>query len=181
MLNAELYDFIIERLRAWYLDGQAPGFSRGEVSAEMFESVRVRAPASPLDFHARMQAVRSFLSMAEAEGLAVANKRIANILKGVSDAVPERVDPALFDAREERRLQETLDGLLPLHRSAVASRRYAEVLRHLAALRDPVDEFFTAVMVMTDDTARRRNRLALLQQLRRLFLDVADLSCLPAP
>lgn len=180
-LTAELYDFIIERLRAWYFDGQAPGFARDEVSAEMFESVRVRAPASPLDFHARMQAVRSFLSMAEAGSLAIANKRIANILKGVQDTVPEQADPALFDAREEHRLQETLDGILPMHRAALASRRYGEVLRHLATLRDPVDAFFTSVMVMTDDTARRRNRLALLQQLRRLFLDVADLSCLPAP
>jgi glycyl-tRNA synthetase beta chain len=54
-------------------------------------------------------------------------------------------------------------------------------LRQLAALRDPVDAFFTAVLVMTDEAPRRRNRLAQLQRLRHLFLDVADLSCLPAP
>jgi glycyl-tRNA synthetase beta chain len=180
-LAGELYDFVIDRLRAWYLDGQAPGLAAGEISAEMFEAVRVRAPASPLDFHARLLAVRSFMSMSEAASLAVANKRIANILKGIADDVPESVDPRLFDAAEERRLHETVDGLLPVHQAALAARQYSEVLRRLAALRDPVDAFFTTVMVMTDDARRRRNRLALLHRLRRLFLDVADLSCLPAP
>jgi glycyl-tRNA synthetase beta chain len=116
--------------------------------------------------------------MSEAPSLAVANKRIANILKGVTDKLPATVDPALFAAPEERRLHEAVDGLMPLHQSDLAARHYSELLRRLAALRDPVDAFFTAVMVMTDDAARRRNRLALLQRLRHMFLDVADLSCL---
>jgi glycyl-tRNA synthetase beta chain len=179
-LAGELYDFIIERLRAWYLDGQAPGVAAGEVTPEMFEAVRVRAPASPLDFHSRLLAVRSFTRLREAESLAVANKRIANILKGVTDELPAEPSPALFDAGEERRLHEVVSGLIPMHQASLASRDYADVLRRLATLRGPVDEFFAAVMVMTDDVERRRNRLALLQRLRRLFLDVADLSCLSA-
>ncbi len=177
-LAAELYDFIMDRLRAWYLDGQAPGLACGDISTEMFEAVRVRAPASPLDFHARVQAVQAFMTMPEAQALAVANKRIANILKGVTEALPEAVDPALFEAPEETRLHQVVDGLLPLHQSGLASRQYRDVLRRLAALRDPVDAFFDAVMVMTDDAPRRRNRLALLQRLRHLFLDIADLSCI---
>ncbi len=179
-LAAELYDFIVERLRSYYLDGQAPGFAAGAVTAEMFEAVRLRTPASPLDFHARLEAVRAFMSMSEAPSLAVANKRIANILKGVQDEIPGPVDPALFEAAEERRLHDAVEGLLPLHAAGLAARRYGEVLQRLAALRDPVDAFFTAVMVMTDDVARRRNRIALLRRLRGLFLDVADLSCLNA-
>jgi len=179
-LGRELYDFLIDRLRAWYLDGQAPGFAAGEVTAEMFEAVRLRAPASPLDFHARLQAVRTFMAMSEAPSLAVANKRIANILKGAAEPLPEAADPARFEAAEERRLHEAVTALLPLHQAGLASRRYGEVLQRLAGLRDPVDAFFTAVMVMTDDPVQRRNRLALLQGLRRLFLDVADLSCLNA-
>jgi glycyl-tRNA synthetase beta chain len=179
-LAKELYDFIMDRLRAWYLDGQAPGIAAGEVSAEMFEAVRVRSPASALDFHARVLAVRDFMSMSEAQSLAVANKRIANILKGVTEELPAEVRPDLFDAAEERVLHEAVNGLLPLHRATLAAREYAEALRRLAALRDPVDAFFTAVMVMTEDPDRRRNRLALLHRLRCLFLDVADLSSLPA-
>jgi glycyl-tRNA synthetase beta chain len=177
-LATELYEFMIDRLRAWYMDGQAPGLAPGDISPEIFEAVRLRSPASPLDFDERLRAVTAFMSMSEAQSLAVANKRIANILKGVTDPLPPDIDPALFDQREERRLHEALEDLLPLHRSGLASRQYAEVLRRLAALRDPLDAFFTAVMVMTEDERRRRNRLALLQRLRRVFLDVADLSCL---
>jgi glycyl-tRNA synthetase beta chain len=178
-LEKDLYEFIMERLRAWYLDGQAPGLGRDAVTAEMFEAVWLRSPASPLDFHQRLLAVRSFLTLAEAQSLAVANKRIANILKGVTDDIPPAVDPALFESQEEQQLHDAVGGLSALHQSGLAERRYGEVLSRLAALRDPVDAFFTKVMVMTDDVGRRRNRLALLQQLRRLFLDVADLSCLP--
>ncbi len=177
-LVGELYDFIVDRLRAWYLDGQAPGFAPGDVTAEMFEAVRVRAPPSPLDFHERLRAVKSFMTMSEAQSLAIANKRIANILKAAAETPGTAVNPALFDAGEERRLYQAVEEILPLHLSGLATHQYGDVLKRLAALRDPVDAFFTSVMVMTDDASRRRNRLALLQQLRLLFLDVADLSCL---
>jgi len=177
-LAAELYEFLVERLRAWYLDGQAPGLPAGAISTEMFEAVGLRAPASPLDFHARLLAVQAFMRMPEAPSLAVANKRIANILRGSSEPLPEAADPALFRATEERALHAALTALLPAHRDGLAARRYGEVLRRLAGLHEPLDAFFTAVMVMSEDPAERRNRLALLQELRRLFLDVADLSCL---
>lgn len=177
-LGRDLYDFIIERLRAWYLDGQAPGIAAGQVTAEMFEAVRVRAPASPLDFHARLQALRSFMTMDEAPSLAIANKRIANILKAANGPAAAVVDAALFETAEERSLHAALLALLPLHQAGLAGRHYGEVLQRLAKLRDPVDAFFSAVMVMSDNAALRRNRLALLQGLRQLFLDVADLSCL---
>ncbi len=98
----------------------------------------------------------------------------------MTEELPAEVRPDLFDAAEERVLHEAVNGLLPLHRATLAAREYAEALRRLAALRDPVDAFFTAVMVMTEDPDRRRNRLALLHRLRCLFLDVADLSSLPA-
>lgn len=179
-LAAELGNFIIDRLRAWYLDGQCPGLPEAAITAEMFEAVRARAPASPLDFHARLLAVRAFAHMPEAQSLAVANKRIANILKGITESLPVYPDPALFDAEQEARLQDALVRILPLHRSSLASRDYAGALARLATLREPVDAFFDAVMVMTDDAAKRRNRLALLGRLRALFLDVADLSGLTA-
>lgn len=177
-LAAGLYEFLIERLRAWYLDGQAPGLPAGAISTEMFEAVRLRAPASPLDFHARLLAVQAFMRMPEAPGLAMANKRIANILRGNSEALPASADPALFTAAEEGALHAAVAALLPGHQAGLAARRYDEVLQRLAGLREPLDAFFTAVMVMSEDPVERRNRLALLQELRRLFLDVADLSCL---
>ena len=63
-------------------------------------------------------------------------------------------------------------GRLPL----LESRQYTEALTALAELREPVDTFFDDVMVNVEDKATRKNRLALLSQLRALFLDVADIS-----
>ena len=175
----ELFAFIVERMRAYYLDGIAPGLEPGDVSVEMFESVRARAPGSPLDFHQRLEAVRSFLELDESESLAIANKRIANILRS-ADAAADGVDPSLFQADEERALSDAVDAVLPRHQADLEERNYTSVLHNLAALREPVDAFFDGVMVLAEDEAQRNNRLAQLTRLRELFLDVADLSCIPS-
>lgn len=176
-LAAELYDFIVERSRAWYLDGLAPGLPAGAVTPETFEAVRLRRPASPVDFHARLLGVHAFTSLPEAESLAVANKRIANILRtaGADDHV---VDPAGFEAAEERALHAAIESVTSSHRQHLARRDYRQALLGLATLKSPVDDFFAAVMVMAEDEALRKNRLAQLRRLRGMFLEVADLSCL---
>jgi glycyl-tRNA synthetase beta chain len=167
----EIYDFIVDRLRALYLD-------RGDVSGEMFEAVRCRRPASLLDFDERLKAVVSFVTHDAAESLAAVNKRIANILRQAGyDAEPDaEPDVALFDVAAEK----SLFGSLRAARSDLAEllpqRRYAEALTRLAELRQPVDTFFDDVMVMADNEDLRRNRLALLAKLRAQFLDVADIS-----
>lgn len=178
-LAVELYGFLVDRLKSYYLEGLAPDFSGGGVTPELFESVRARAPASALDFHERLKAVRSFMTLGEAQSLTAANKRIANILKGAAAETFGAIDPSLFEDDAERRLQSAVSGLTASHREDLAARRYADALRRLAGLREPVDQFFDAVMVMAPDAAQRRNRLALLQCLRDLFLDVADLSAIP--
>jgi len=163
-LATELFDFILERARAWYLDGLAPGLAAGTVTAETFEAVRLRRPSSPVDFHARLLGVQSFLGLAEAESLAVANKRIANILR-TAGAGDQRVEPALFEAPEERSLHLAIEKVSAGHRQHLAQRDYRQALQGLAALKAPVDAFFEAVLVMADVPAVRQNRLA---QLRRL-------------
>lgn len=178
-LCKELYDFIIERLRAWYLDGLAPELPAGSVTPAMFEAVRARAPASPRDFHARLLAVQQFMGRPEAESLAAANKRIANILKGAADD-SQPVDPDRFTQAEEHALLDAIAHAEPGHQARIARRDYTAVLLELTTLRAPVDAFFDAVLVMAEDAGERRNRLALLRRLRGLFLDVADLSQLPA-
>ncbi|MEO8443773.1 MAG: glycine--tRNA ligase subunit beta [Gammaproteobacteria bacterium] len=179
-LAAELYDFILERGRAWYLDGLAPGLPAGAVTTETFEAVRLRRPASPVDFHARLLGVRAFLALPEAESLAAANKRIANILRSAA-AGADRVDTALFEAPEEKALHAAIEQVTGPHRQHLARRQYREALQGLAALKAPVDAFFDAVLVMAEVPAVRNNRLAQLRRLRELFLDVADLSCLSTP
>lgn len=179
-LQQDLYDFIMERMRTWYIAGQAPDLAAGDVTAEMFEAVRSRAPASPYDFHLRVHAVYSFMRMDAAVSLAAANKRIANILKKASSAAAGKVVPELFDEKEEQALHQAVAGVMAGHKSDLEERKYESALARLAELRTPVDDYFEQVMVMSEDENRRNNRLAQLGQLRTLFLDVADISCIPS-
>jgi len=175
----ELYEFIIDRLKRYCLDGHSPGLPKGAVTPEIFESVRVHRATSPLDFHQRLIAVCRFMQLDSAESLAIANKRIANILKSAPDKTDSDVNPELFEADEERILHAAVNDILEAHAGGMEKRNYTEVLERLAGLKEPVDKYFDAVMVMADDADQRRNRLSLMNQLRQLFLDVADLSCIP--
>lgn len=179
-LTSDLYEFIIDRLRRYCLDGQSPELDKGIVTPEIFESVRVQRTTSPLDFHERLIAVCQFMQMSSAESLAVANKRIANILKSATDKIDSTVDPGIFEADEERALYDAVDKIRDIHSRDLDDKKYADVLERLASLREPVDSYFDTVMVMADDDDQRRNRLSLMNQLRQLFLDVADLSCIPS-
>lgn len=169
-LQEQTYAFIMERLRSYY---QEAG-----IGSEVFESVISRRPVRPLDFDARIRAVQAFRAMPEAASLAAANKRIANILRKIDETVPDGVDDALLREPAERALavavRDARERLMPL----IASGDYGAVLGHLAGLRAEVDAYFDSVMVMCEEAALRRNRLALLRDLQQLFLHVADLSAL---
>jgi glycyl-tRNA synthetase beta chain len=173
LVAGELYDYVMERLRAYYLEGSAC------VTTEMFDAVLVRRPASPLDFDARLRALAAFLTLPDAASLAAANKRIVNILRKAGDALAPRVEPALLQHSAELELARALEGLREDVEAMLAERRYEAALRRLATLRPQVDAFFDGVMVMAEDPALRANRLALLAALQRLFLETADLSRLP--
>jgi len=170
--QSELYEFILDRLRGYYTD-------QG-IAAEAFEAVRALAPASLLDFDRRLRAVVEFARLPDAAALAAANKRIGNLLRQYPDALPDRTDTDLLQQEAERALHGALQSALGDALPLIAEHRYVELLRRLAHLRAPVDAFFDAVMVMAEDPALRRNRVGLLAQLRRLFLQVADVSLLPA-
>ena len=169
-LCAELYAFISERLRRYFLDRDSG------LATETFDAVLSRQPSSMVDFDRRLRAVQAFIKLESASSLAAANKRIANILRkaeGPGDVVVKEKllsDPAevaLWSA-----LQDARSAVLPL----LESGEYGAVLTALSELRGPVDMFFDDVMVMADDEATKNNRLALLGELRALFLNVADIS-----
>ncbi|HEY6453077.1 MAG TPA: glycine--tRNA ligase subunit beta [Steroidobacteraceae bacterium] len=182
-LTAELYDFVLERLRAQYLERSG---SNG-ISTEQFDAVLATRPRSLLDFDARLRALVAFLARPEGASLASANKRIANILRKSAPAAPDaagtpgapQVEPSLLREPAERTLHRALEALRAQVETAVGRRDYASALDLLAGLRAAVDEFFDAVLVNDPDDALRRNRLALLSQLRALFAGIADLSRLP--
>ena len=169
-LAAEVYGFITERLRRYCLDRD------GSLDTQTFDAVMARQPASLVVFELRLHAVQAFLELEEAQSLASANKRIANILRqaDVGDDLVAREKLLVDDAEKTlfAALKQAEDTVRPL----LESRDYTEVLRELAGLRAAVDQFFDDVMVMVDDASLKNNRLALLGELRALFLDVADLS-----
>ncbi len=172
-LADEIYGYMMERLRAWYLES-----GRG-VTTEMFDAVLDTRPASPLDFDDRLRALASFLKLPDAAELTAANKRIANILRKAGEQPSPRVDPGLLADAEERKLAAEVEALRQDVERLVTARRYEEALARLASLRGPVDAFFDKVLVMADDVRVRANRLALLAALQRLFLHIANLSRLP--
>jgi glycyl-tRNA synthetase beta chain len=174
-LAAEVYDYIIERLRAYYVEGNA-GIT---VSAEMFDAVLATRPASALDFDARLRALVQFLQLPDAASLAAANKRIANILKKVTEPVGDVVDASRLIDPAEQVLSEQVDAIARDVEPKFAARDYTPALQMLAALRKATDDFFDSVMVNADDPALRANRLALLNRMRGLFMRAADLSRLP--
>ncbi len=169
-LCAELYGFIGDRTRGYFLDRDAG------LGVETFEAVMARQPSSLVDFDRRLAAVQTFARLDQAESLAAANKRIANILRKAGDPAGLAVTTGLLDVDAERALHGALENARKKVGPMLEQRRYAEILNELANLRDPVDRFFDDVMVMAEDEAVRNNRLALLGELRALFLDVADIS-----
>lgn len=168
----EVLAYIQERMRAHYLEAGYP--------AESFDAVLAAGGSRPLDFDARMRALAAFRERPEAESLAAANKRIANILrKSDLAAVPARVDASLLQVEAEKSLHAAIESIAARVESDVTGRRYDAALSRLAGLRPAIDAFFTDVMVNDPDAALRANRLALVARIRGLFAGVADFSRLP--
>jgi glycyl-tRNA synthetase beta chain len=172
----EVHQYVLERLRAYYLEGGATGFA---TTGEQLDAVLASHPRSPLDLDARLRALAGFLAQPAAAALTAANKRIANILRKSEAGTAGAIDPALLREPAERALAAALGRVRTPVEQALAQRDYASALATLAQLRAEVDAFFDAVMVNDPDAALRANRLALLGDLAGLFGRIADLSKLP--
>ena len=165
----QVLTYVLERFRSWYRD-------QG-VSAEVFLSVSTLGFTNPLDIDARIKAVAQFCLLPEADALSSANKRVSNILaKQLGTRMPEPLAQALLLESAEKSLARTIIALEDSCKPLLASRDYNTLLQDLSSLRAPVDHFFDEVMVMSEDSALRENRLSLLKRLRDLFLNVADIS-----
>ncbi|MDN4495902.1 glycine--tRNA ligase subunit beta [Pseudomonas mosselii] len=169
-LSEQVLEFVFDRLRARYEDEG--------IDVSTYLSVRALKPGSALDFDQRVQAVQAFRKLPEAEALAAANKRVSNLLGKAEGAIADQVEPKYFDNANEFSLYSAIQQADQAVQPMAAARQYSEALARLAALRDPVDAFFEAVMVNAEDAKVRANRYALLSRLRGLFLGVADISLL---
>ncbi len=162
-----VFAFVLERLRNLLREG---GAAPDEVEAIVAQNpTRIDLVAQ------RLEAVRAFKRLPEAEALAAANKRIRNILKSADGELP-LPQSALFAEDAERRLSTAMNALAPQVDALVAKRDYTGALSALAGIRADVDHFFDKVMVMADDAKLRANRLSLLHHLGRLMNQVADIS-----
>lgn len=169
-VQEDVVDFLLGRFRTWY---QEQG-----IAVDVIQAVLARRPTKPVDFDLRVKAVTEFRNLAAADALAAANKRVSNILAKVEGELPRGVNTSLLSEDAERALANAIDSAKKASESALQAGNYTEALSSLASLQEPVDAFFDNVMVNADDDAVRQNRLALLQNLRELFLQIADISVL---
>ena len=168
----DIYEFIIDRLRAYLRDQSVAG--KSFTSAEI-DAVLSQVPTQINDIIERLTAVREFNALAEAAQLAAANKRISNILKKTTTAIPSSCSKKLLQIPAEATLHQALEAITPALTAAYEKRQFVELLKVLVALSAPIDQFFADVMVMDPNPELRDNRLALLQQLHQKMNLVADL------
>jgi glycyl-tRNA synthetase beta chain len=169
--TSELKAFFVSRIRAMYVD-------QG-VSTQVFNAVEQTGIDSIIDVDLRITAVSKFNTLAEAEALAAANKRVANILaKNQREIDGLEVSEQLLTEDAEQSLFTELVAIESSVIDATNKQDYQAALETLSQLKVPLDRFFDQVMVMSDDEAVMLNRLNLLRRLRTLFLSVADISLL---
>jgi len=182
----DVENFILDRLPTWY---QEKG-----IRSDVVTAVRVQALSKPnrnmrydiylVDFNARVLAVSHFLSLDAAEALVAANKRVNNILTkavhtgDVNFELLGEINLSICVEQAEKVLAEAVLALQTEVQPLIAQGEYTAVLDKLAGLRQPVDNFFDNVMVNAEDAKLRQNRLAILNTLQGLFLQVADISLL---
>lgn len=170
--QSQVVDFVLGRFTALLQDQT--------IAIDVIQAVAARRPTKPADYLARVHAVDKFRALEEAEALAAANKRVANILAKQNVEVTDTVniDESLLAEEAEKALYVELKAAQKEVDIAVPSQDYTRILTALATLRNVIDNFFDNVMVMADDEAVKNNRLALLSLLRQLFLTTADISIL---
>lgn len=160
--------FLNSRYRAMYTE-------QG-VSVDTIQAVQAINPHMPLDFDQRIRAVQSFSKVSQASMLADSNKRVANILAKSEVSVADNVDEPLLSEPAEQELYQAVQQAQTAVKPLLETADYTQVLQTLVSLDAPLTQFFADVMVNSDDAALKNNRLALLKQVRALFLTVADIS-----
>ncbi|MBB1127046.1 glycine--tRNA ligase subunit beta [Thiospirillum jenense] len=170
----EVFNYCAERLASYYLE-------QG-IAVDCVDAVLALGITRPADLNARIRAVAQFRTLPAADSLAAASKRIGNILKkapAVANQTDDKnaiVDSELLIEPAELALATALQTLTNQITPLLAIGDYTTALMTLAQLRTAVDQFFDAVMVMTEDLAIQRNRLALLAALQKQLFRIADIS-----
>lgn len=176
--NLTLGDELVEQVLGYMLDRFRAFYEDANIPVEVFQSVAAKQLSQPLDINQRVLAVNEFSKLPQAQALAAANKRVSNILSKQNASNNAVIHSNLLQEDAEKILAKAISAKAELVTPLFDQREYTKALAALADLQQPVDAFFDNVMVMCEDIALQQNRLALLQQLRGLFLEVADISYL---
>jgi len=173
----ELEGFMLDRLRGYLRE-------RG-YEATHIEAVIPMLGGKLNQTTQRLDGVRSFAALEVAKDLAAANKRVQNIMRKNTeelgmDSAMAKVNPLLLVEKQEVDLYQAMQDIIPYSAHYLARNEYAHNLKSLVALKPFIDDFFSKVMVMTEDKALRKNRAALLSELGSLMNQVADISKLAA-
>ena len=166
----QVLDFILGRYRAYYQDQN--------IAVDVIQAVLANAPSAPLDFDKRIHAVTHFKTLAEATTLAAANKRVGNIIVKFKGELFNEFNQAFASEVAEQELATSFARVKTNITPLMANKDYQSALTELAALKQPIDNFFDNVMVMADDEQVKTNRLTLLSEIRNSFFAIADISLL---
>ncbi|QTH62959.1 glycine--tRNA ligase subunit beta [Psychrosphaera ytuae] len=169
-VSKDVVDFMLGRFEAHYRDHG--------IAVELIRAVEVKRPTSALDFERRLSAVVEFSKLTEASALAAANKRVNNILSKNEQTSFAAVNEQLLNEAAEIELVKQINAIAGLVEAEFNDGNYTNGLTKLAALQQPIDNFFENVMVNAEDEAVRENRYAILGQLQGLFMHTADISVL---
>lgn len=167
-IQEQVYTFLRNRMTNLLIDD---GFSKDTVAAVL----SVAADSIP-DTWRKTEALEQLKAKPDFEPLAVAFKRVVNIIKKAEDITTNEPDRKLFQHESEAALLNAYEQVKTRVEDDLANGLYDQALVKIASLRDPVDAFFEAVMVMADDIKVRHNRLALLDMIAKLFGQFADFS-----
>ncbi|MFH1984729.1 MAG: glycine--tRNA ligase subunit beta [Pseudomonadota bacterium] len=170
--EAQIYDFFKRRMERMLAE---EGFSKDVIAAV----TTVGVDHVPNTWK-RVKALESLKSAADFEPLAIAFKRVVNIIRKADTAALAPVDASLFQETSESVLHAALLAVSKKVADSLAREDFDRALHEMVALRSPVDAFFDQAMVMAEDPALRNNRLALLSDIAGLFGAVADFSMISA-
>ncbi len=175
LLSAEhteetVLEYILERFSHWCAEEH-------QMPAGVRKAVFCKSSGRIADTWKRLEAVMHFSRQPEATALAAAHKRVGNLLqKEKRETLPETVHRDLLKLPAEQKLATALNTARRKVRPLLARAEYQGALKALAGLRTPVDRFFDEVLVMAEEDALRRNRLALLREIYDIFTEIADIS-----
>jgi glycyl-tRNA synthetase beta chain len=165
-VKEEVLDFFRVRYQNFLLDKEYPFDVTDAVLSISFDEL--------LDVQGRIDALKRAKEWKDFESIVIAFKRAMNILKG---SPPQReINPSLFAESAEKNLYQSFlkaKERIDLH---LNKRDYPSTLLEMTQMKKPIDEFFEGVMVMVEEETIRNNRLALLDEIGKVFLRIADFS-----